>query len=424
MGMELKALALHKAGDGDYPDGHGLHVKIVKGRARATFRFTSPAGIRREMGLGPINRSSLAETGRGLTIVRDLAHEKRKLLREGIDPIEKKNADREQELAVVLAAKAKTKAEAMTLARAARSFHEREIEPQKKLTEKHKGEWIASLERCVPEELWHRAVDTIDAPTLLDAMVPLQSRVPETARRVRQRLELVFDDLEFRGGLASGKNPARAIRSRMERQAPERSRDGFRFLPYAKVPTFVRQLRGQPGVAARALEFALLTASRTAEVIGATWDEFNFEAREWTVPAERMKAGEKHVVHLSDAAINVLTEVRVLDDQIVFLSPARKRQALSNMGMLELIKRMKLDKVTTVHGLCRKSFSTWANETGAARPDVIEAALAHRESNAVRAAYNRAQFLQERRQLLDSWASFCAGKVPASNVVPLSQKVA
>lgn len=310
---QLKVVAVHKARDGDLADGGGLCIKVVNGTARAAFRFTAPDGRRRETGLGVLNRASLAATGNSLVWARELAEKARRMLADGVDPIEQKKIDRDQAKAETDSKRLKKKAESLTLARAARLYHERDVEPSTKLTDRHKQEWIGSLERCVPAELWNAPVESITGPTLLDAMVVLQRRIPETARRVRQRFEVAFADAEFRGGLESGKNRARAIRKRFEKPAPQRDEEGFAALPFAKVPAFVQQLREQPGVAARALEFALLTALRTAEVIGADWREFNFDAREWIVPAARMKANKKHVVHLSDAAINVLTEVRGLD---------------------------------------------------------------------------------------------------------------
>jgi integrase len=182
------------------------------------------------------------------------------------------------------------------------------------------------------------------------------------------------------------------------------------------------RLREQKGIAARALEFAVLTAARTGEVIGATWAELDLDAGLWTVPGSRMKGGEQHVVYLSQRAVEIVKAAKDYGGEThVFPSPTDKAAALSNMAMLTLLRRMDADKRTTVHGLCRASFSTWANETGAARGEVIEACLAHREGDRVRAAYNRAQFAAERRALLAVWADFCAGEAAASNVVELAQ---
>ena len=188
---------------------------------------------------------------------------------------------------------------------------------------------------------------------------------------------------------------------------------GLRALPYAEAPDFMARLRKQQGTAARCLEFALLTASRTSEALVAAWREFDLQAATWVVPAQRMKASgkqkaEPHLVHLSAPALELLKaqcELQ-LDRQLVFPSPMNEGQTMSNMAMLTLLGRMGMRGSTTVHGLCRATFSTWAYETAAARPDAIEACLAHREADKVKAAYNRAEFMEERRALLAAWGAF------------------
>lgn len=187
-----------------------------------------------------------------------------------------------------------------TLARVARAYHERVIEPNR--TCKHAAQWIASLEQHVPPELWHRPIDEIDAPTLLDAIAELQAKIPETTSRVRQRLEAVFDDGEFRN-LCHG-NPARAIRRKLRETKRNRERRHFMALPYRDAPIFIARLRACRGIAARALEFAVLTAARTGEITGAMWAEFDLDAAVWTVPSCRMKGGESHTVYLSPRSGN------------------------------------------------------------------------------------------------------------------------
>jgi integrase len=173
------------------------------------------------------------------------------------------------------------------------------------------------------------------------------------------------------------------------------------------------------GVAARCLEFAILTAARTGEAIGAEWSEFDLDAGTWTVPPGRMKGGEPHTVYLPPRAVSIVKAQAGLDLRFVFPSPMLDSKPLSNMALLMQLRRMKIADETTVHGLCRSTFSTWANETDAARPDVIEACLAHREDDRIRAAYNRAQFAHERRALLVAWADYLDGTQPATNVVQL-----
>ena len=173
----------------------------------------------------------------------------------------------------------------------------------------------------------------------------------------------------------------------------------------------MRAIAAADGVAARALQFAVLTAARTSEALGAPWSEFDFDAKVWRIPAERMKARKPHDVPLSAHALAVLDRVRGLDADFVFPSASGDDGAprpMSNMAMLVTLSRLELRARTTVHGLARATFSTWANERGIARPDVIEAALAHVQGDKVRAAYNRASLDDERRALLDAWGDYLA----------------
>lgn len=413
----LTARQVQVAGDGDHSDGDGLLLRIKNGRGAWVFRFTAPDGRRREMGLGKLVRNSIAEAGKSLTAARDQADDARKLLRDGLDPIVARDRRREEARRALELRRVQARAERATLARVAREYHERVIEPSR--TTKHAAQWIASLENHIPDRLWHAPIDAIEAPALLDCIADLQAKIPETASRIRQRLEAIFDDAEFRG-LVSG-NPARAIRRKLRETKRGRERGSFAALPYAKLPAFVRTLRRQEGIAARALEFALLTAARTGEVLGATWSEFDLDAGVWTVPAARMKGGERHVVYLTPRAVEIVRQMADIGGAYVFPSPLNPARPLSNMAMLTLLRRLRVDGETTVHGLCRATFSTWAHETGAARPDVIEACLAHREADRVRAAYNRAQFMAERKALLAAWSEYCDGKAPAANVIEFPQ---
>lgn len=164
-----------------------------------------------------------------------------------------------------------------------------------------------------------------------------------------------------------------------------------------------------------------MTVARTSEALLAEWREFDLDAALWTVPAEKMKADEPHVVYLPARAVELLRGLKALElDKInVFPSPLLNGKPLSNMAMLNVLSRLEVRDQTTVHGLCRATFSTWANETGAARPDVIEACLAHEEANRVRAAYNRAEFAEERRTLLAAWANYLSQ--PPAQVLPFER---
>ena len=339
-------------------------------------------------------------------------------MRRGRDPLDERERTREAARAEEAARKAEKARQALTLARAVRNYHERVIEPTR--TTKHAAQWIASLENHVAPALWHAPVDSIEAPALLAALSKTKpherarnvkgATVPETLRRIRQRLDAVFEDAIFHGH--ASRNPAAAIKRKLAEALPAKAGGRLAALPYGEAPALMQRLRAWPGTAARCLEFALLTASRTGEAIGAAWSEIDLQAAAWVIPAERMKANEPHLVPLSPRAVEILRGQLGQDTRLVFPSPVAlsradgDRKPLSNMALLTLLGRMGYRDRTTVHGLCRATFSTWANETGAARPDVIEACLAHEESNRVRAAYNRARFNDERRALLAAWADF------------------
>lgn len=384
-------------------------------------RYTASTGRRREMGLGIARRGSAAQTGDSLSGARELAHEARELLKRGVDPIDARDGKREADRQVEQAKKADKAREHMTLCRAARDYHERVIEPR--LTDKHSAQWLASLEHHVPPETWHKPIAEIAAPELLAALSGVRaladskSRVPETLSRVRQRLDAVFEDAIFHGRCAT--NPAAAIRRKMRETMPAKQKGQFAALPYRELPDFMALLREAPGIAARSLDFALHTASRTSEVLLAEWSEFDLDGAVWTIPAGRMKAGEEHTVYLSPRAIEILEAHKKLHARYVFPSVALEDSPQSNMAMLAVLDRIGMRDRTTVHGVCRATFSTWANETAAARPDVIEACLAHREADKVKAAYNRAKFSDERRALMVAWAEYLARPV-ASNVVPIA----
>lgn len=433
---QLTARQVQNAPEGDLSDGGGLLLRVRGDSASWVLRFTAPSGRRREMGLGVAYRGSAAQAGQSLTGARDEADRARRQLRDGIDPIDARDQRREAERQAEEARKVEKQRERWTLARCARDYHERVVEPNR--TAKHGAQWIASLENHVPPAVWHRPVDEITPPDLLAALLEVKPHerarrhsgdtVPETLRRIRQRLEVIFADAAFYSRCSS--NPAAAIKHKMREAMPRAKAGAFAALPYAEAPGLMQRLRTMPGTAARCLEFAVLTAARTQEAIGAAWSEIDLDAATWLVPAERMKSSgkekaEEHLVHLSPRALELLRQQAGQDSRLVFPSPmamARDngdRAPLSNMALLATLERLNMRDRTTVHGLCRSTFSTWANETGAARPDVIEACLAHSERDKVRAAYNRAQFNAERRALLQAWADFLAR--PAADVVPIAR---
>ncbi|SPJ15479.1 putative Integrase [Burkholderiales bacterium] len=402
---------------GLYTDGRGLAMVVERLKDRSIrrrwiFRYASPThrpinpktgtlqGWRREMGLGLVDDVPLAK-------VREIARGYREQVAAKVDPIDKKRADEAAERAESLAElerkKAKKAREQNTLLRVAREYHERKIEPER--TDKHAGEWIASIENHIPVDMLDRFIGDITAKELLAVMLDLRTTVRETSRRVAQRLRIIFADAVLHELIPANPMLAIAHELRESRRDKAKHRTNHASLPYKDVPAFIRALRAEKGMAAKALEFLILTAGRTAEVIGATWSEIDLDAKTWTVLKERMKALEAHVVYLSPRAVEILKAVRAIGASYVFTNPLDPKKPLSNMSMLVLLKRMAYNGRTTAHGF-RSSFSTWANETGAAKPDVIEAALAHREQDRIRAAYNRSEFIAERSKLLDAWAAF------------------
>ena len=427
----LTARQVQAAGAGDQADGGGLILRITANSANWVLRYTSPSGKRREMGLGIAHRASVALAGTSLAGARESAQAARELLRRGVDPIDDRDARRDAARQAEKGRKATEARERRTLARVARDYHAKVIEPTR--TAKHGADWIASLENHLPASVWHAPIDTISAPDVLSALSAIKphernrravaDKAPaETVQRIRQRLDAIFEDSIFHGYCTS--NPAAACRRKLAEVLGRRKRGHLVALPYKEAPSLVRRIRQCEGTAARCLEFAVLTAARTSEALLCQWPEFDLEKGVWTVPAERMKSREPHTVYLSPRVLEILLAQVGQDPCYVFPStqPGRAGKPQSNMTMLAVLDRLCMRDKTTVHGLARATFSTWANETGAARPDVIEACLAHNESNKVRASYNRSKFNDERRALLVAWADYLAK--PPAQVVAIGVRTA
>jgi len=409
----LTVREMQSAGEGDHSDGGGLMLRVRGTSASWVLRYTAPSGRRREMGLGPARRASSKEAGENLTGARDAATKARSQLRAGVDPIENRQQQRARAAAAEATTKIQRKRQQFTLARAARDYHERVVEPR--LSAKHAAQWIATLENHMPADIWHKPINQIEPPELLSVLAGVRSleasgaRISETLRRIRQRLDAVWEDAIFHNHCTS--NPAAAVRRKMRETLPKAKPGQFRALDFNAAPAFMTKLREAQGMAARCLEFALLTAARTSEALTAEWQEFNLEQGLWTIPAAKMKAGEAHVVHLSKRARELVVGQIGFDQALLFPSTMKPLHPMSNMALLATLERLRMRDETTVHGVCRATFSTWAYETAAARPDVIEACLAHKESDRVKAAYNRADFTRERRALMDAWATYlCSAK--------------
>jgi integrase len=405
---KLTALAITQVKRrGYYGDGGGLFLQVSTGGAKSwVFRFKR-GGRLREMGLGPTHTVNLAEA-------RQKALECRKARLDGRDPIEARKAGR-------LTAKLDA-AKTMSF----RDCAERYIAAYKAgwRNAKHAAQWTATLNAYVYPSFGALPVQAVDVGLVLKAIEPIWTTKPETASRVRGRIESILDWAIARGYRA-GENPAR-WRGHIENLLPKKGKirrvEHHASLPYSEISTFVAELRAQEGIAAHALEFAILTAARTGEVIGARWDEINIAEGLWIVPAERMKAGKEHRVPLSDAALAILERLReTREGNFIFLG-SRAGRPISNMAMLMLLRRMGRGDLTA-HGF-RSSFRDWAAERTTFPAEVAEMALAHTVSDKVEAAYRRGDLLQKRRQLADAWARFCDTAPAAGQVVPIRKPTA
>jgi integrase len=274
---------------------------------------------------------------------------------------------------------------------------------------KHRAQWTATLNTYVYSHFGDLPVQAVDVGLVMKAVEPIWTEKPETASRVRGRIEAVLDWATARG-YRKGENPAR-WRGHLENLLPARSKvrrvEHHAALPYQEIGGFMAALCTQESVAARAFEFLILTAARTGEVIGARWDEFDLGERLWTVPGERMKAGREHRVPLSARAVEITQEMKAQQqDGQAFVFPGAKGGALSNMALLMTLRRMGHADLTA-HGF-RSTFRDWAAERTNFPAEVAEMALAHTVSDKVEAAYRRGDLFQKRRQITEAWARFCS----------------
>jgi integrase len=398
----LKALTVErgKFSPGRYADGENLYLVVDKGGAkrwafiyRWKDRGAAGPGRLREMGLGSFSKVDLAGA-------RLKAEEARRLLGRGLDPIEARKADRPTPTFAELA-------DDFVETRTAHLRNDKSAARVKRALETY----AAGLRALRVD-----AIKTDDVLKVLTAPPvdnpkgsPLWNRVPESAKQARGYIEQVLDIARVKG-FRTGDNPAR-WRGHLDKllHKPDRLTRGHHAAMAAQdVPKFVAALRERQATSALALEFLILTAARSGEVIGATWAEIDRKAKVWTIPADRMKAGREHRVPLSQRALDILETVAKLnpaDDKAAFLFPGLgNARPLSNMGLSMLLRRMKVE--TTVHGF-RSAFRDWAGEETNFAREVAEAALAHRIGDSAELAYRRGDALEKRRKLMDAWARFC-----------------
>jgi integrase len=377
-------------------DGRGLYLRIGPNGSKSWIMRYQIDGRVHDMGLGPYPEIGLAEA-------RDRCLAQRRVKVDGVDPIAVRKAER--------LAQRLTDAKAMSFRQCAEAYILAHRAGWK--NPKHAAQWPATLTAYAYPVFGDLPVKAIDVGLVMKAVEPIWTTKAETASRIRGRIESVLDWATARGH-RGGENPAR-WKGHLENLLPARSKvarvQHHAAVPYAELPAFVNELKWQNGVAARALEFAILTVARTGEVIGASWAEIDLGGRLWTIPAERMKAGREHRVPLSDAAIALLSNLE-RDPSRLF--------PISNMAMLMLLRRMGRGDLT-VHGF-RSAFSDWCAERTNFPSEVREMALAHVVGDKVEAAYRRGDLFDKRRQLAAAWARFCATTPTGGQVVPIRHR--
>jgi len=402
----------NKSEPGLHGDGAGLYLSVGPTGAKSwLFRFMLN-GKAREMGLGPVHTIGLGEA-------RERAKDARKLRLDGIDPLDARKAERTRK-----AAEAAAKAAALVSFKIAAKGY---IEVNKAAwrNEKHAWQWTATLEAHVYPVIGDVAVSEVNTGHITRILTPIWGTKAETAARVRGRIETVLEYAKAHGW-RDGENPAR-WKGHLQNILPARAKvskvEHHPALPWAEIAPFMAATEKQDGVPALAMLFTILTAARTGEVIGATWGEVDRKASVWTVPADRMKAGQEHRVPLAPAALAVLqrvAEMRQSEDPTLPIFPGGKNGkgggGMSNMAMLAVLRRIGRSDLT-VHGF-RSTFRDWASEATKFEHAVVEKALAHTIESKVEAAYRRGDLLEKRRELMKAWARFC-GRPEGEELVPI-----
>ena len=389
---KLTATAVKAASEpGRYGDGEGLFLLVGKRGGKSWMVRVQKEGRRRDFGLGSASKVTLA-------LARDRARQVRSQVEAGIDPV----AERAKAAGIP------------TFREAAAKVHAEHKGGWK--NEKHRKQWLATLETYAFPAFGDLGVDKVDAPAVRDALAAIWLAKPETARRLRQRIATVID-----WAVAKGYRDASLAMPVIDKALPKQRTKAKHHaaLPYADLPVFTAQLRERESMGRLALEAVILTAARSGEVRLMTWGELDLEAATWVVPAERMKAGREHVVPLSSQAVNLFTRMKAHrrgDTDLVF--PGAKRgKPLSDMTLTKVLRDMDLDAVP--HGF-RSTFRDWVGEETTWPAEIAEAALAHVIADKTQAAYERGTKLEKRRELMAAWADYCEG-TSGGNVVRLTR---
>jgi len=401
---------------GQYVDGNGLRLLVRDSGARFwifRFKLAGKEAKTREMGLG---RAGSEPGAVPLSEARKRAGELHRAVKDGRDPLaERAMAEAERAARAQLdAVRGKTFEDVATAY----------IEANRAGwgNAKHAAQWTATLKTYAYPVMGKVAVRDVSTDLIVSVLQPLWTTKPETASRVRGRIESVLDFARVRGW-RDGENPARwrgHLDHILPRRAKVRAVEHHAALPWKQAGGFMLALAGQKGMATLALRFGVLTAARTGEVLSARWEEIDMTAKLWTVPAERMKGGREHRVPLASAALDVLAEADPNGERAGLVFPSNEAtRPLSNMAMTMALRRMGRDDVT-VHGM-RSMFRDWTAEVTGYSRELAEAALAHAVGDKVEAAYQRGDMLTKRRAMMDDWATFCGAPYaePAGNVVEL-----
>jgi integrase len=368
----------------------GLGINVTQHGSKSWILRYQLGGKRRDMGLGGYPDVTLAAA-------KEAARAARARLAQGVDPIQ----DAREKRSALIAAQAS----AITFAKAAEAYMAAHEASWKNA--KHAQQWRNTIETYANPKVGKLLVRDVALPHVLCILDPIWRQKTETASRLRNRIELVIDWAIARG-YRTGPNPAK-WKGHLDKLLPPPSRVAkrahHRALPFRDAPTFMAKLRAQAGTAARALEFAILTAARSGEVRGATWSEFDELTATWTIPASRMKAGKEHRVPLSDAALALFRtqKERALNEWVF---PGQAGRPLSDMSLTAVLRRMEVDAVP--HGF-RSTFRDWCAECSHHANEVAELALAHTVGGKVELAYRRGDLFEKRRALMDDWAAYLAG---------------
>jgi integrase len=380
---KLTKKLVENLGAGRHGDGSGLYLVVdPSGARRWIVRVTvkgqknrKGAPLRTDFGLGGADIVTINQA-------RERALEYRRMAKQGLNP--RFNATRE----------------IPTFEEIAQLVHIDRLPTWK--NPKHGQQWLNTLRDYAFPKIGRMPIDSIGQPEVLMCLLPIWTDKHETARRLAQRIKTVLDVAKSKG-FRSGENPVTAIKDAQVLPKVKAKVQHHDAMPWRDVPAFYAELNGRSATAAKALQFTILSASRTSEVLDMTWTEVDEGARLWTVPAARMKGGKEHRVPLTDDMQAILEPLKAMASAYVF-EGQKRHKPLSNMSMLMLLRRMGRDGFT-VHGF-RSSFRDWASKAANAPRELAEAALAHQAGSNVERAYARSDLLERRRAIMESWSKF------------------